>query len=52
MKIMSKELFLCLNDNMIVFKNVVQRLVDEGHGTGFHGVSHELSKYMQQMIQQ
>ena len=33
-----------LNDNMIVFKNVVQRLVDEGHGTGFHGVSHELSK--------
>ena len=39
-----KGTFFMLNDNMIVFKNVVQRLVDEGHGTGFHGVSHELSK--------
>ena len=39
-----KGTFFMLNDNMIVFKNVVQRLVDEGHGTGFHGVTHELSK--------
>ena len=33
-----------LNDNMIVFKNVVRRIVDEGHGAGFHGVTHDLNK--------
>lgn len=39
-----KGTFFMLNDNMIVFKNVVRRMVQEGHGTGFHGVTHEISK--------
>ena len=33
-----------LNDNMIVFKDKVIRMEKEGHGIGFHGVSHELKE--------
>lgn len=39
-----KGTFFMLNDNMIVFKDVVKRMDSEGHGTGFHGVSHELKE--------
>ena len=39
-----KGTFFMINDNMIVFSSIVKRLTDEGHGAGFHGVSHELSK--------
>ena len=39
-----KGTFFMLNDNMIVFNNVVKRLVDEGHGAGFHGVTHDIHK--------
>lgn len=39
-----KGTFFMLNDNMIVFHDVVQRMVDEGHGTGFHGVTHDINK--------
>lgn len=39
-----KGTFFMLNDNMIVFKNIVRRLVDEGHGAGFHGVTHDINK--------
>lgn len=39
-----KGTFFMLNDNMKVFSNVVRRIVDEGHGAGFHGVSHDIKK--------
>ena len=39
-----KGTFFMLNDNMKVFSNVVRRIVDEGHGAGFHGVTHDLNK--------
>ena len=39
-----KGTFFMLNDNMKVFSNVVKRIVDEGHGAGFHGVSHDIKK--------
>ena len=39
-----KGTFFMLNDNMIVFHDDVQRMVDEGHGTGFHGVTHDINK--------
>lgn len=39
-----KGTFFMLNDNMIVFSSIVKRLTDEGHGAGFHGVTHEISK--------
>lgn len=39
-----KGTFFMLNDNMIVFKDVVRRMESEGHGIGFHGVSHELKE--------
>lgn len=39
-----KGTFFMLNDNMIVFKDKVARMEKEGHGIGFHGVSHELKE--------
>lgn len=39
-----KGTFFMLNDNMIVFKDKVIRMEKEGHGIGFHGVSHELKE--------
>ena len=39
-----KGTFFMLNDNMIVFKDKVTRMEKEGHGIGFHGVSHELKE--------
>ena len=39
-----KGTFFMLNDNMKVFSNVVRRIVDEGHGAGFHGVRHDIKK--------
>ena len=39
-----KGTFFMVNDNMIVFKDVVNRMNSEGHGTGFHGVTHEIKE--------
>ena len=39
-----KGTFFMVNDNMIVFKNVVRRMKSEGHGTGFHGVTHDINE--------
>lgn len=39
-----KGTFFMLNANMIVFKDAVRRMETEGHGIGFHGVSHELKE--------
>lgn len=39
-----KGTFFMVNDNMIVFSNVVKRLTKEGHGAGFHSVTHDISK--------
>lgn len=39
-----KGTFFMINDNMMVFKNVVRRMDSEGHGTGFHGVTHDINE--------
>lgn len=39
-----KGTFFMLNNNMIVYKDVLRRMNKEGHGTGFHGVTHDLNK--------
>ena len=39
-----KGTFFMVNDNMIVFKDVVKRMNSEGHGTGFHGVTHDIKE--------
>lgn len=39
-----KGTFFMMNDNMIVFKDVVRRMNAEGHGTGFHGVTHDIKE--------
>lgn len=39
-----KGTFFMVNDNMIVFKDVVKRMNLEGHGTGFHGVTHDIKE--------
>ena len=39
-----KGTFFMLNENMIVFKDKVARMENDGHGIGFHGVSHELKE--------
>lgn len=39
-----KGTFFMLKDNMIVFKDTVRRMNDEGHGTGFHGVTHDINE--------
>ena len=39
-----KGTFFMVNNNMIVFKDVVRRMNSEGHGTGFHGVTHDINE--------
>lgn len=39
-----KGTFFMVNDNMITFKDIVKRMNSEGHGTGFHGVTHDINK--------
>ena len=39
-----KATFFMLNDNMKLHKDEVKRMVNEGHGVGFHGVSHDVKK--------
>lgn len=39
-----KGTFFMLNNNMIVYKDVIRRMNKEGHGTGFHGVTHDLKE--------
>lgn len=39
-----KGTFFMLNDNMIRYKDIVIRMESEGHGTGFHGVSHQIKE--------
>lgn len=39
-----KGTFFMINNNMIVFKDDVIRMNKEGHGVGFHGVTHDISK--------
>lgn len=39
-----KGTFFMLNNNMISHKDEVNRIVREGHGFGFHGVSHDVEK--------
>ena len=40
-----------VNDNMIVFKDVVKRMNSEGHGTGFHGVTHDIKEFIKMNTQ-
>ena len=39
-----KGTFFMLNNNMISHKEEVNRIIKEGHGFGFHGVSHDVEK--------
>lgn len=39
-----KGTFFMLNDNMLLHKEEVKRMVHEGHGVGFHGVSHNVKE--------
>ncbi len=39
-----KGTFFMMNDNMIVFKDIVKQISYQGHGTGFHGVTHDLNE--------
>lgn len=39
-----KGTFFMINDNMIVFKDDVRKMTLEGHGTGFHGVTHDINE--------
>ena len=39
-----KGTFFMINDNMIVFKDIVRRMNSEGHGIGFHGVTHDINE--------
>ena len=39
-----KATFFMINSNMIVYKDVVRRMNIEGHGTGFHSVTHDINK--------
>ena len=33
-----------LNNNMILHKEEINRMIKEGHGVGFHGVSHDIKE--------
>lgn len=39
-----KGTFFMLNNNMIVYKDAIRRMNTEGHGIGFHGVTHDLKE--------
>ena len=39
-----KGTFFMLNNNMILHKEEVNRMIKEGHGVGFHGVSHDIKE--------
>ena len=39
-----KATFFMLNDNMKLYNDEVKRIVNEGHGVGFHGVSHDVDE--------
>ncbi|MEG2353637.1 MAG: polysaccharide deacetylase family protein [Clostridium sp.] len=39
-----KGTFFMLNNNMLLHKEDVNRMVNEGHGVGFHGVSHDVKE--------
>lgn len=39
-----KGTFFMLNNNMKKYEDEVKRMVDEGHGVGFHGVSHDVEE--------
>lgn len=39
-----KATFFMLDKNMKLHKDEVQRMVEEGHGVGFHGVSHDIKQ--------
>ena len=39
-----KGTFFMLNNNMILHKEEINRMIKEGHGVGFHGVSHDIKE--------
>ena len=39
-----KGTFFMLNNNMILHKVEINRMIKEGHGVGFHGVSHDIKE--------
>ena len=39
-----KGTFFMLNNNMILHKEEINRMIKEGHGVGFHGVSHDINE--------
>lgn len=39
-----KATFFMLNNNMKLHSDEVNRMIEEGHGVGFHGVSHEVEE--------